>query len=189
MLGWHNALLSLLKNHVLLERLLDFVTEARMIWEKDWENFIGKETAVSALYNDEVDAKTLSPKNYRELVLPREQKLAAFYKEGISYFHSCGNITPFLRDIKKIRGLKMIEISGWTDMKTAMNVLEPHITLQRWTRPEVFLLSEEEMRARFRRILEEASGRRMVIVSGGAVRDTIRWLRTVRPILDKSLTL
>ena len=36
MLGWHNALLSLLKNRRLLERLLDFVTEARMVWEKDW---------------------------------------------------------------------------------------------------------------------------------------------------------
>jgi uroporphyrinogen-III decarboxylase len=184
MLGWYNALLNLLKNRMLLERLLDFVTEARMVWEKDWGDFIGKKTLVSALYNDEVDSKTLSPKNYRELILPREQRLADFYKEGISYFHSCGNITPFLEDIKKIRGLKMIEISGWTDMKTAIKVFEPHVTLQRWIRLEVFLLREEEMRARLRRILEEDSGRRMVIVNGGAVRDTIRWLRAVKPIIN-----
>ncbi|MEM3046710.1 MAG: uroporphyrinogen decarboxylase family protein [Candidatus Bathyarchaeia archaeon] len=189
MMGWQNALLSLVKQSRLLERLLDFVTEARIAWEKDWGRFAGKEAAASSLSNDEVDAKVLSPRSYRELVLPREKKLADFYRDGISYFHSCGNITPFLRDIATLRGLKTVHVSPWTDMRTAMRLLEPRLTLQKWIHPEDMLLTEEDARARFTRILADGAGRRMLIVNAGAVKDTIRWLQAVKPIMDKSLKL
>lgn len=149
------------------------------------EKLIGRDTTVSSLGNDEVIAKVLSPRDYRELVLPREQKLADFYKEGISHFHSCGNITPYLMDIQKIRGLKTVEISAWTDLKTAARILEKDITLEKWIHPEDLILKEEESRARFSQILEDDAERHMSIVCGGAVRDTIRWLTAVEPIIKR----
>jgi uroporphyrinogen-III decarboxylase len=187
MMGWENALLNLIKNRRVIERLLDFITEARMSWEIDWSRFLGKEVpSSSSLSNDEVDAKVLSPKDYRELVLPREKKLAEFYRDGISYFHSCGNIGPLLPAIKEVGGLKIVQISPWTPISMAKETLGKSIAMERWIHPEDLILEEALMKARFLRILEEMAGYRITIVCAGAVKDTIRWLRAVKPFLGIS---
>ncbi|MBS7609162.1 hypothetical protein KEJ19_01140, partial [Candidatus Bathyarchaeota archaeon] len=185
MMGWQNSLLSLIKRPRLIEELLDFVTEARIVWEVDWSRFLGREVvASSSLSNDEVDAKVLSPKNYRELVLPREKRLAEFYREGISYFHSCGNIGPFLPAIKEIAGLRTVQISPWTSISIAKEVLGNSIVMERWIHPEDLILDEERIRAKFARILQEGAEHRVTIVCAGAVRDTIRWLKAIKPVLE-----
>lgn len=187
MMGWQNALISLIRRRRVLEWLLDFVTEARMGWEVDWSRFLGKEVVgSSSLSNDEVDAKVLSPGNYRELVLPREARLAEFYREGISYFHSCGNIAPFLADIATLRGLRTVQVSPWTNVVVAKEILGERIAMERWIHPEDLILDDVRVRVKFERILEEGAGRRMAIVCAGAVKDTVRWLRAVRPVLDKA---
>ncbi|MEM3693246.1 MAG: uroporphyrinogen decarboxylase family protein [Candidatus Bathyarchaeia archaeon] len=184
MMGWQNALLSLIKKPSLIEKLLGFITEARMVWEVDWGRFLGREVVVSSLSNDEVDAKVLSPKNYRELVLPCEKRLAEFYKEGISYFHSCGNIGPFLPSIKEIAGLRIVQISPWTSIGIAKEVLGNSIAMERWIHPEDLILDEERTRAKFVRILQEGAENRVTIVCAGAVKDTIRWLKAIKPVLE-----
>jgi len=108
------------QNPDFVHKLLTFITESRIRWERERERFLGVKTESGLLYNDEVHAQVVSPRVYEVFAHPYEKKLADFYSEGIFYFHSCGDITPFLDTIATIRGLRRLHISPSTDFRTAV---------------------------------------------------------------------
>jgi hypothetical protein len=75
-----------------------------------------------SLYNDEVNVPVLSPRLYETFVLPYEADLSVFHG-GITYWHSCGNITPLLDSIRTIPNLEMVHISPWSDIRKAVESL------------------------------------------------------------------
>jgi len=114
-----------------VHKLLSFIAESRMRWEREKEKFLGIKTERASLYNDEVNAQVMSPKTYQVFAYPYEQKLADFYSRGIFYFHSCGDITPFLDTISTIRGLRRLHISPVTDFRTAACKLRGNVVFQK----------------------------------------------------------
>jgi len=133
------GLIELLKdtfrNPDFAHKLLTFITESRTRWEKEKEKFLGTKTEKASLYNDEVNAQVISPKIYQVFAYPYEKKLADFYPKGIFYFHSCGDITPFLDTIATIRGLRRLHISPATDFKTAVNKLGTRFVFEKRMHP------------------------------------------------------
>ena len=70
-------------------------------------------------------------KTYLVFAHPYERKLAVFYRKGIFYFHSCGDITPFLDTIATIPGLRRVHISPATDFKKAISTLGRRFVFQK----------------------------------------------------------
>ena len=118
--GLAELLKDTVRNPEFVHRLLKFLTESRKRWEKEKERFLDTEIRRSRISDDEVDAKLISLKTYETFAHAYEKDLADFYPEGIFYFHSCGDITPFLSPISKIRGLRRIHISPATSFQTAL---------------------------------------------------------------------
>ena len=133
--GLPGLLVDTYRNPDLVHKLLTFLTESRMRWEREKEKFLGVKTSSGFLSSDEVNAQVISPKIYQVFVHPYEQKLANFYPQGLFYFHSCGDITPFLDTLATIRGLRRIHISPATDFKTAVNKLGGEFVFQKRMHP------------------------------------------------------
>jgi len=119
--GTRNLILDTYRNPSLVHKVMEFVTEYRMWFEGERAKFLGEPLPKSGgLGNDEVSALVISPRIYGEFIYPYERRLAEFYEEGISNYHSCGNLTPFLDKIAGLKGVKYLHVSPWTDFKTAI---------------------------------------------------------------------
>lgn len=138
-----------------VHRLLKFLTESRIRWEKEKERFLDMKLKRSRISDDEVDAKLISPKTYENFAYPYEKELAEFYPEGIFYFHSCGDITPFLNPISRIRGLRRIHISPATNFQTALREMGRSITYHKRMDPvnDLALCNPETMQSKVEDVL------------------------------------
>lgn len=158
------GLIELLKdtfrNPNFVHKLLNFITESRMRWEREKEKFLGTRTESASLYNDEVDAQVIAPETYEIFAHPYEKELADFYSRGVFYFHSCGDITPFLDIIATLRGLRRLHISPATDFETAVSKLGRKFVFQKRMHPvsDVELCDAETMGSKIEEILKVGRG-------------------------------
>lgn len=185
-----------------------FLADCRILWEKQRSAFLGmapdnennmftncyddyRRVHVSDIYNDEVDGNMISPAVYRDVIFPAEKKLAAFYN-GINYYHSCGNLTPFLETLSELSGLRILHISSWTDLKKANELTDPDVVLQKVVHPEddVLHASEEKIRQQIKQTLKNASGRKLWICADAIYKGNLEkvknWLNIVKDEVDKS---
>gem|GEM_PF-343575 len=119
--GMANISMDFIERPDFVTRLIDHVTQARIEWTKKRFQFLGIPVQKGNLYNDEVNNFLLSPKTYREFVLPSEQELSRFHG-GIAYWHSCGDTTALLESINKIPNLVMFHRGPWTDLERVVEV-------------------------------------------------------------------
>lgn len=117
--GLENILLDMYDKPDFVRRLFTRITAERKKWFTDWAKFFNKKIGPGNLLNDEVGSPVISPRIYEEFILPSEKELADFHG-GISYWHSCGNTTDFMKLIRKIPGLALFHVSGRTNLKTAV---------------------------------------------------------------------
>jgi uroporphyrinogen-III decarboxylase len=153
--GLNELLRDTLQNPDFVHKLLSFIAQSRMRWEREKERFLGTKTERAFLYNDEVNAKVMSPKTYKVFAHPYEQKLADFYPKGIFYFHSCGDITPFLDTISTIRGLRRLHISPVTDFRKAARKLRGNVVFQKRMDPakDLELCDTKTMESKIKEVL------------------------------------
>ncbi|MGI6558340.1 MAG: uroporphyrinogen decarboxylase family protein [Limnochordia bacterium] len=126
--GYDTLLMDLILNPKFVQDLLGFLVEDRIRWTQERAKFLGSDEAWGNLNNDEVCCPMLSPALYEEMILPHEIKIAEFHG-GAGYWHSCGNITELLPLIKRIPGLKMVQVSPQTDLPTACRLFA-HASLE-----------------------------------------------------------
>jgi uroporphyrinogen-III decarboxylase len=188
--GFQNLVEDVYERPDFVRRLLAFITESRIRWEKEKERFIGKKTEYPSLYDDEVHSEILSQETYKKFVYPHEKKLAEFYPNGIFYFHSCGNITPFLDTITSIRGLRLLHISPATDFKIAAEKLGRKIVLQKRMDPLFDLDNDAStIESRIREILR--IGRKSIMeLDPGPIQDTPldkvkAWISLARKVINE----
>lgn len=175
-------------NPEFVHRLLDFITESRIRWEEERTKYLGTQARRGYIYNDGLNAQLISPETYDSFVKPYEDKLADFYPEGIFYYHSCGDITPFMKNIF-FRGLRKIQISSVTDFKEAIKILGGRYILQKRLDPvsDLLLFKENELQTKIQEILE-IKGSTPIELDPGPVMDVPvikikNWLKTVRKTL------
>jgi len=154
--GLTKLLVDTFRNPDFVHKLLSFITESRMKWEREKEKFLGMKIEKASLYNDEVNAQVISPKIYQVFAHPYENKLADFYPEGIFYFHSCGDITPFLDTISTIHGLRKLHISPATNFQTAVSKLGRKFVFQKRMHPlrDLKLCDAATMGSRIKEVLK-----------------------------------
>ncbi|MCL5072683.1 MAG: hypothetical protein M1308_17590 [Actinobacteria bacterium] len=117
--GLENILLDMYDKPDFVHSLFKRITAERKNWFTDWAKFFNKKIGPGNLLNDEVGSPVISPRIYEEFILSSEIELAEFHG-GISYWHSCGNTTDFIKLIRKIPGLALFHVSGRTNLKTAV---------------------------------------------------------------------
>jgi len=142
--GMENLLIDMYDNPDFVHRLMSYVTETRIRWEKERAVFLGQKIPAMKIGNDEVNCPTISPALYKEFILPYETKLLKFYGK-LDYFHSCGNITPLLESIKTLSPT-LLHISSWTDLRKAAEIFSGTSTrFEVWVHPaeDVMMASRE----------------------------------------------
>lgn len=152
--GFENLCFDLMDSPEWVHSLMRFLTDAHKKWYIDRAKFLGQDIPLGHLYNDEVDCNLFGPNIYEEFILPYEIELSKFHG-GIAYWHSCGNIAPVLKHIRKIPDIKLLNISPWTDYKTASEVcpdIPLEITLN--TTKDIFMADETKMRERVQYIID-----------------------------------
>lgn len=179
-MGLTGLLVNTLQNPDFVRELLAFVTESRIRWEREKERFLGTRTERAFLYDDEVDAKLIPHEMYEALVYPYEKKLADFYPKGIFYFHSCGDITPFLDTIATIPGLRRLHISPATDFKIAAQKLGGRIAFQKRLHPldDMQLCDAEAMQQGIKKALETGKGTSMELDPGPVLNAPLEKIKT-----------
>lgn len=152
--GMESLLMDMYENPDWVHKLMRFLTDSHKIWSTERAKFTGKPIVKGKLYNDEIDCPTISPKVYKEFILPYEKEISEFHG-GITYFHSCGNLTPFLADIKTIPNLDIVHVSPWTNLDEALKALPPEVTLDICVDParDVIQATEEQMRSKLEDIV------------------------------------
>jgi uroporphyrinogen-III decarboxylase len=116
--GMQNFLLDMRMDPDFTHQLMAFLTDSRIKWEKEKALFLKEKIKKIDLWNDEVAIPTLSPKFYREFILPYEREISNF--PGVGYWHSCGDTTLLAKDISTLKDLTMYHISSWTNLEKAM---------------------------------------------------------------------
>lgn len=152
--GFENLCIDGMTDPEYVHRLVRFITDFHKEWYRDREQILGIPINKGQLFNDEIDCSVISPAFYKEFALPYEKELSNFHN-GIAYWHSCGNITKMLEDIRTIPGLQMVNISSWTDYETAARIC-PDIALEFCLRPstDVYGAKEEHMERSIRKIMD-----------------------------------
>jgi hypothetical protein len=202
--GFNELHIDLADNPQFVEDLLSFIVESRIAWEKqrcaflgidprdpsiEWQYVVYRKVASSDQFNDEVDGNLISLATYADRLFPAEKKLSDFYG-GTRYYHSCGNLTPFL---PVLRGLnpRIMHISSSTDAGVAHALFERSTSFQCSMHPisEILGADEARMRAALRSRLEAVPGRRMEIWADALYQgsaDTLakanEWLRIARSL-------
>lgn len=168
--GWEDFLINTIAHKNLVHSLVKFITEFRISWCKEREKLTGEKTIIR-LGNDEINYPTISPSLYEELILPYELML---YNMGnkISYWHSCGNITPLVNSIAKIPSIDLIQVSPFTDLEKVIEVFKERSTaFQIWMHPvrDILFASLEHMEnalSNIKRTCEKFGVQNYCIVSG-----------------------
>ncbi len=155
--GMENFLVDLLSDVEGSHRLLRYLTDHHQRWFAAKAKYLGRPVGkLLYLANDEVDAQLLSPALYRDFVLPYEAELCRFHG-GFHYWHSCGNITPFLSLIRELPTIDMLHKSPWTDLGQAATVFAG-TPLEVCLHPveDVQLATTEQMRSKLETIFRAA---------------------------------
>ena len=187
-----------------VHRLAQFTVDARIKFENErcdflnispqdkdyiWKYVLYRNCRNAELFEDEVDGNMFSVNVYREFIFPYHKQLSDYYG-GISYFHSCGNLTPFLEDIAKLDITHMLHVSPWTEFAPAAEIMPKHIVLQRslHTYDDVLGADEEHMEKKIKEMVAESKGRKTeiwadAIYSGGT--DAIERVKKLAEIFRK----
>ncbi|MCX7018194.1 MAG: hypothetical protein NTY46_04175 [Candidatus Sumerlaeota bacterium] len=158
--GDENMLTDLLTDPGFARRVMEYALRARFDWLNKRARFLGQNSPGPAvLFNDDVSAGNLSPQTYRKQVFPHEKQCHEFHEGRIGY-HSCGNLTPFLKDIRSLGPLEFFHVSPWTDLDEAVKVFHPDTRLFVALHPmrDVLGATGGETRKRLRTIRERCSG-------------------------------
>ena len=192
--GLVNLFKDTVKNPDFTHKLLNFITESRIRWEREKAKFLGEKTERGSIQNDEVHAQFISPLTYRIFANPYERRLANFYPQGIFYFHSCGDITPFLDDIATIRGLRRLHISPATNFKTAITKLGGSFVFEKRMHPvdDLLICDEKSMELKIREVLNIGKDAIMELdpgpITDPSVEKVQTWIRVARKTIQSKIT-
>ncbi len=202
--GFNELYMDLADDPEFVVELLDFIVESRIAWEKqrcaflgvdprdqskDWQYVVYRRISSGDEFNDEVDGDLFSPSTYEKYIYPAEKKLRDFYG-ALRYYHSCGNMTPFLPKLKELKP-ELMHISQSTDLEAADRIFGDETAFQCCMHPvnEVLGADEATMRGAIGSRLDAMKTRRAEIwadalYQGG--RDTLEkslvWLKTARSV-------
>lgn len=152
--GYDNLMVDMLEEPELVHGMIHLVTDIRKQWEVDRSNYLGRPIPQAMYYDDDVNIPQLSPGLFTEFLLPYEKEIHDF-QGGVSYWHSCGNITPFLPAIREMPRIELLNVSAWTDVRRAATVFAgTPLEVCVHAVDDVLQATPEQMEARARGLVE-----------------------------------
>ena len=139
---------------------IDRLKEARFDFSKKRAEFLKTNFAPANLFNDEVTMPLVSPKMYKELIMPSEIAVSNYFG-GINYWHSCGNTTALIPLINELPNVNLLHVSPWTDVWSAGRGYEKSKALEIALHPTedvMFPASDDMLRKRITDIKEATTG-------------------------------
>ena len=113
-------LVDMIDDPPLVHSLMELIAESRIEFTKKRRELMGEADilhgcAENSMANDEVSVPIVSPALYCEFILPYEKKLEE-YHGGIHWWHSCGNKTPIVREIRdRFGSVDFMDFALWSD--------------------------------------------------------------------------
>jgi hypothetical protein len=94
--------------------LMEFAFRFHETWVQRWEKLHERKYGLFNIGDDDIDTKfTVSPKTYRELILPVHIRYGDRF--GSIHWHSCGDTNDIFEDIAAIPNLKLLEMGPKDD--------------------------------------------------------------------------
>lgn len=158
--GQENTYIDLVQAPERARRVMEYCQRARFAWLRGRASVLGEATPGPAvLFNDDVSAENMSRKRYREQVWPFEKECYDFHHGRLGY-HSCGDLTPFLEDIRELGPLDFFHVSAWTNLEAAVRCFHPQTHLLVTLHPfrDVLAATPEHVERRIREIRDACGG-------------------------------
>lgn len=149
--GFQNLLLDMLGDPGFFHDILDYVVESQIAWYDDWSKLLGKQPEGISLFNDEIDGNILSIKHYKENIFRHEKALNDAFGL-LTYYHSCGDLTPMMSQIERLPRIRMLDLGPYTDKPGALQALGKEFLFEIRVHPERDLLRTS--RSKMRRVLQ-----------------------------------
>lgn len=191
--GIENLFMDMYLNPDFVHKLMNYIVGSIEHMEKEREKFLGTERPDSiGIGADAVDCNLISPKSYLEFIHPYELKIAKYFKNGISYYHSCGNLTPILDYISNIPGIKILHCSPWTDFEKAADICKSKefiLEKRMHSVNEIMIPDQKEMENKLNWYLEKSSNAIMywdASLDGDTASDKLKmWLKAAREVVGE----
>lgn len=192
--GFQEFSIDLYINKDFAHRLLRYVTNTAKSFYKWREDFTGEPIMKGDLFND--DIPLMSPDMYNEFFYQYEQELSDFYG-GIYYWHSCGDITPHVKEVHKLKNIDILDFGVTMENKgNGISDLNRNQLLEFRVKAQAHVqeCTEEESKAYIREILSDCNKAgidRYVMRSSGMsvlkgadedVKKLARWVELVRDV-------
>lgn len=148
--GLESLMIDMIEKPYLFTRLLEFTNHCAIHYQKERNAFLtGNPEAPykPVFHNDEVNVPCISPQHYHDLVLPCEKVYADTFG-GLTYWHSCGDVTPMIPAIQEIRNITIFHVGPWTDLAKAAEVFGDVTLDVCLDSMDIYQASEADMRAK-----------------------------------------
>jgi hypothetical protein len=121
--GQENVFSSLVHDAGFITSLMEFAFQFHTSWAEGWEKLHGTGYGMFNIGDDDIDtAFILSPKKYREIVLPIHVRYGNRFKS--IHWHSCGDTNAIMEDISHIPGVQLLEIGPKDDALRAADIFQ-----------------------------------------------------------------
>ena len=164
-----NIILDIVDRPDFAHRLFRYVTDFHCYFWRERAKFLGEPVGLGHIGNDEVTVPLVSPRLYREFLLPYETDISEFHG-GLSCWHSCGTTTPLLALIKEIPNIKQFYTGPWTDVDAVMETFgaDTPVMIAVNTVDDIMAATPEQMEAKIRDLVTRCEGAALHI-RGGAM--------------------
>lgn len=162
-----NIMMDMLDRPAFAHRLFQYVTDFHCHFWTERNKYLGEPLGLGHIGNDEVTVPLVSPRIYREFLLPYEQQISAFHG-GLTCWHSCGTTTPLLSLIKSIPNVHQFYTGPWTDVAAVMETFgaDTPLMIAVNTVDDIMAASPEQMAAKIRSLTEQCRGAALYIRGG-----------------------
>ncbi|MEM2057082.1 MAG: GNAT family N-acetyltransferase [Thermoproteota archaeon] len=120
----------LYRNRGLAERLLWFMTEAIIERMKAWHRLLNVSFPYEGFGFADDSIQLLSPKAYREFVLPLHKKIVNTFCSGRPGIHLCGAVIQHLKILKEELNISSIDTGFPLDLGKARDILGEDVVIQ-----------------------------------------------------------
>ncbi len=159
--GVQQVLEDMIERPHLVHRLMEFVVRATLEHAAQVRVYQESQKAGGGVFGcagvfgcDEVSCDMFPPSFYDEFVHPYEMRVAHLYDS--IYYHSCADITALYPKIMKIPNMRKVQVSPFSNLKTAIEIAQGKMILEYWVNQTLDLdsYSREEMRAYVRQVTD-----------------------------------
>lgn len=182
--GYENFVADTVERPQFVHDLMRFINDERMRWSEERARFIGSNPAGACISDDWVNVPFISPSIFEDFCLPRYLDLEVYHGR-IHSLHSCGDKSPLVDLMLRIRTLDSFEVNHWTPLATMLERVpaDKHLAIA-MQNLDVLLGSEQEHEAKVRAIVEACHGRRYSLCGQALQRISEEYDRDLRQIVQ-----